>query len=384
MMENCAKGKRSLSKTVRRLETEFSAAVPKIAVLAIGMLFAVTIAQYSAVPADARVSAYSRKPMQKKGKVAPNVEALQKKAFTCYLQRNYLEAAKLFKQCFELDPSDVSVNYYLGASALFANDVKTAEHALCRVVVMSSPDSEFSTLAMKSLKQWRTEFHGIEPYSQLENGRLMRWEKGKGPIKVWVSDGLQLPRGFVGAELDNDKCKALYSMFQRPGFFNQLETVVHYVPSYRDMVKNGINDWGWVASEGIVSFEFTEDPTKADVLYFWCPESGAGSVGRTFYPWTRTSNARCIVHIETEYLRKWGSRVPTELRKTSAHEFGHVLGLNQHSNNINDLMAASGKTISYREMTSFSSNSAVTKNDYATLRALYELPAGDLYSTMGR
>lgn len=27
---------------------------------------------------------------------------------------------------------------------------------------------------------------------------------------------------------------------------------------------------------------------------------------------------------------------------------------------------------------------AVTKNDYATLRALYELPAGDLYTTLGR
>ncbi len=219
---------------------------------------------------------------------------------------------------------------------------------------------------------------------RVENGKLMRWQKGKGPIKVWVSDGLQLPRGFVGPELDTNKCKTLYEMFNRPSFFRQLETVVHYVPQYRDMVKNGINDWGWVASEGIVSFEFVEDPTKADVLYFWCPESGAGSVGRTFYPWTRTPNARCIVHIETEYLRKWGSRVPTELRKTSAHEFGHVLGLTQHSSNIDDLMSGQGKTVSYREMTSFSSNTAVTKNDYATLRALYELPPGDLYTTLGR
>ncbi len=351
---------------------------------ALVLLLSVVVPLWCSLSADARASAPPRKSQKRKGKVAPNVEALQKKAFACYLQRNYVEATKLFKQCFELDPGDVSVNYYLGASALFSNDVKTAEHALCRVVVMSTPNSEFSNLAMKSLKQWRTAFHGIEPYSQVEDGRLMRWEKGKGPIKIWVSDGLQLPRGFVGPELDTEKCKALYSMFQRPGFFRQLETVVHYVPSYRDMVKNGINDWGWVASEGIVSFEFTEDPTKADVLYFWCPESGAGSVGRTFYPWTRTSNARCIVHIETEYLRKWGSRVPTELRRTSAHEFGHVLGLTQHSNNLDDLMAGSGKTVSYREMTSYSSSSAVTKNDYATLRALYELPAGDLYSTMGR
>lgn len=347
--------------------------------IAVGVLFTGTA--IGAKQACARVAPSARK---KAKSAAPNAEALMKKAFGFYLQRNYVEATRLFKQCFALNPDDVSVNFYLGAAALYANDIKTAEHALCRVVVMTSPNSEFSGLAMKSLKQWRREFHGIEPYSQVENGKLMRWEKGKGPIKVWVSDGLQLPRGFVGPELDTNKCKTLYSMFERPGFFRQLETVVHYVPQYRDMVKNGINDWGWVAGEGIVSFEFVEDPTKADVLYFWCPESGAGSVGRTFYPWTRTANARCIVHIETEYLRKWGSRVPTELRKTSAHEFGHVLGLTQHSSNIDDLMSGQGKTVSYREMTSFSSNTAVTKNDYATLRALYELPADDIYTTLGR
>jgi len=337
-----------------------------------------------AVEARATSSAHKSAVHSKTKKVPANIEALQKKAFACYLQRNYVEATKLFKECFALDPGDVSVNYYLGASALFSNDVKTAEHALCRVVVMSPPNSEFGNLAMKSLKQWRTEFHGIEPYSEVENGKLMRWEKGKGPIKVWISDGLQLPRGCVGPELDVDKCKSLYSMFQRPGFFRQLETVVHYVPQYREIVKSGISDWGWVAAEGIISFEFVDDPTKADVLYFWCPESGSGSVGRTFYPWTRTPNARCIVHIETEYLRKWGSRVPTELRKTSAHEFGHVLGLSQHSSNIDDVMSGQGKTVSYREMTSYSTNSAVTKNDYATLRALYELPAGDTYTTLGR
>lgn len=347
--------------------------------IALGVLFTGTA--IGAGPSQARVTPSAHK---KAKNAAPSVAALQKKAFTFYVQRNYVEATKLFKQCFALAPEDVSVNFYLGAAALYANDVKTAEHALCRVVVMTPPNSEFSNLAIKSLKQWRTQFHGIEPYSQIENGKLMRWEKGKGPIKIWVSNGLQLPRGFVGPELDSDKCKSLYSMFQRPGFFNQLETVVHYVPQYRDMVKNGINDWGWVAGEGIVSFEFVEDPTRADVLYFWCPESGNGSVGRTYYPWTMTSNARCIVHIETEYLRKWGSRVPTELRKTSAHEFGHVLGLSQHSTNIDDLMSGQGKTVSYREMTSFSSNTAVTKNDYATLRALYELPAGDLYTTLGR
>lgn len=309
---------------------------------------------------------------------------MQRQAFATYLKRDFVQANKLFKDCYASQPGDVSVNYYLGASALYAGDYKTAEHALCRVVVMSPAGSEFSTLATKSLQQWRSQFQGLEPYTCLTEGKLFRWQKSKGPIKVWVSDGLQLPNGFVGPEMSSDKCKTLYGYFQQPAFFRRLETAVHYVPQYREIVKSGINDWGWCAKEGLISFEFTEDPTKADVLYFWCPQSGGGSVGYTFNPWTNTPNARCIVHIETEYLRKWGSRAPAELRKTSAHEFGHVLGLHQHSPNPNDLMCGQGKMVTYREMTSYSTNSAVTKNDYATLRALYELPPGESYVQQGR
>ncbi len=56
---------------------------------------------------------------RKKAKAAtPNADALMKKAFGFYLQRNYVEATKLFKQCFVLNPDDVSVNFYLGAAAL--------------------------------------------------------------------------------------------------------------------------------------------------------------------------------------------------------------------------------------------------------------------------
>lgn len=314
---------------------------------------------------------------------SPDLATMQKQALQCYMQRNYVEAARLFADCVKKKPRDASLQYYLGTAALFADDIDTAEHALCRVVVMTSPESEWNKLALKTLTDWKRQFHSIKPYSQLEDGELMRWDKSKGPIKVWIADGLQLPPGYVGPELTVEKCRTLYSLFDKPGFFERLSRVEHYVPNYADIVRAGINDWAWVAAEGIIKYEFVDDPRKADVLYFWCPQSGADSVGRTYYPWTGVSRPRAIVHVETDYLRKWGARAPSELRQTSAHEFGHVLGLQQHSPALDDVMAGKGKTISWREKAQYSAASPVNRNDFVTLRALYELPPDNLFETLG-
>ncbi len=314
---------------------------------------------------------------------SPDLATMQKQALQCYMQRNYVEAARLFADCVKKKPRDASLQYYLGTAALYADDIDTAEHALCRVVVMTSPESDWNKLALKTLTDWKRQFHSIKPYSQLENGELMRWDKSKGPIKVWIADGLQLPPGYVGPELTVEKCRTLYSLFDKPGFFEHLSRVEHYVPNYADIVRAGINDWAWVAAEGIIKYEFVDDPRKADVLYFWCPQSGADSVGRTYYPWTGVSRPRAIVHVETDYLRKWGARAPSELRQTSAHEFGHVLGLQQHSPAIDDVMAGKGKTISWRECAQYSAASPVNRNDFVTLRALYELPPDVLFETLG-
>jgi hypothetical protein len=310
---------------------------------------------------------------------ATDLDKLQQKALQLYLVRNYSEACKLFQECVKKKPGDASLQYYLAVSALYSNEMEIAEHALCRVVVMTDPSSEWGKLAAQALKDWKKQFHSIRPYSQLQDGKLMRWDKSEGEIKVWIADGLQLPSGFVGPDLTVDKCRTLYSMFDRPGFFERLSRVDHYVPSYASILKEGINDWAWVQAEGIIKFKFVDDPRKADVLYFWCPQSGADSVGRTFYPWTGVSRARCIVHVETEYLRKWGAQAPKQLRQTSAHEFGHVLGLRQHSSESSDVMCGHGVTVSWMQRAQYSNSSPVTRNDFVTLRALYELPPDELF-----
>ncbi|MBS1957776.1 MAG: hypothetical protein JST89_26560 [Cyanobacteria bacterium SZAS-4] len=301
-------------------------------------------------------------------------------AIRAYQRRDFIHSYELFNQCVKLDPRDSSFQFYLGMSALQLSKFVEAEHALCRVIVMSSPDSEFATIAKQTFKSWRSQFHGIQPYSQVASSNLMRWDKNKGPIKVWVSNGLQLPEGYRGPQLTNEKCKSLYYMIDEPGFTQRLSVVQHYFPEYQQIVKDGVNDWGWIKEEGMGSIEFVEDPRKADVVFFWCAEWGGGHVGMAFFPWKNYDNSRCIAIIETEYLRQLGQRASKELRKTSAHEFGHILGLNVHSDNPDDVMyGAPGKAMTWMESKQYSNASSISRNDFVTLRALYELPPDEMF-----
>jgi len=313
-----------------------------------------------------------------------NPDVLGQQAISAYQRRDFAHAYDLFKQCAKLEPRDSSFQFYLGMSALQLSKYDDAEHALCRVIVMSSPDSEFATIAKQTFKSWKAQFHGIQPYSQVTNSDLMRWDKSKGPIKVWVSNGLQLPEGYRGPELTNEKCKYLYSLIDRADFTQKLTGVEHYFPEYQQIVKDGINDWGWIKEEGMGSIELVDDPRKADVVYYWCAQWGGGHVGMVFYPWRNNDSARCIAIIETEYLRQLGQRASRELRKTSAHEFGHILGLNVHSDNPDDVMyGAPGRAMTWMESKQYSLASSVSRNDFVTLRALYELPPDQTFEPRG-
>lgn len=316
---------------------------------------------------------------KKAKKPSPDQMALEKSALTAFQTGRYGEAEKLFKEAEKENGGDVSVQYYLAISALYAGDMKEAEMALCRVIIMADPESEFGVNARQTLKNYSRQFGVEHPYTQRDPLGILRWDTKKYPIKIWVSNGLVLPKGYIGPQLTGDNVHDLYPMLSTNSFYARLATVEHYVPTYRDVVKQGINDWNFLCAEGLVKFEIVEDPTIADVLIFWCPESGAGSVGRTYYPDLRYEGCRAIIHIETEYMRIWGARATMELRHTAAHEFGHVLGITIHSHDVDDLMHDAGKTISWEESKQYSAASPITRNDYVTLRAIYQLPADQLF-----
>ncbi len=300
-------------------------------------------------------------------------------AFSLLEERKFKEAALLFARCAALDPKDPSVQYYLGVSSLYAEDFKSAERAFCRVVVMTSNDNTFAKNSLRYLKKFH-EFRGVIPYSQESMYGLSRFDRSKGPIKICVTNGLKFPPGYVGAGLTVETCKKLYPYLIRPEFYKRLSTAGDYHGEYASAVMTGINAWSSVMRDCQIKYVYTNDPTRADILVVWCEEEGRGAVGRTFYPWVGIANARCIIHIETKYVKSMANHYAMrEITHTAMHEFGHALGLSNHSMNSADIMFDHGTWVDENDSYKAARYNRPSSNDYVTLRALYELPVSSLY-----
>ncbi len=307
-----------------------------------------------------------------------NLENEKRNALRLLESRKFKESALLFERCAALDPMDPSVQYYLGVSALYSDDFKKAEHAFCRTVVMTSSENTFSKNALLYLKKYH-EFKGMIPYSQASSTGLARWNRSGAPIKIHVTNGLKFPRGYSGGDLTVDTCKTLYPYLIKPEFFKRLSTANEYKVEYKSAVMTGINAWSSAMQDSRIKFQYTDDPCKADILFIWCEEEGRGAVGRTFYPWQGVRNARTIVHIETQFAKAWGGHATREITHIAMHEFGHALGLQNHSGKPDDVMYDHSSGVDENDTYKASRYNRPTLNDFVTLRALYELPASDLY-----
>lgn len=308
-----------------------------------------------------------------------NLENEKRNAFELLESRKFKEAALLFNRCGALDPNDPSVQYYLGISSLYADDYKTAEHAFCRTVVMTSVDNTFSKNALLYLKKYQ-QFKNIAPYSQSSVSGLSRWNRSGAPIKIHVTNGLKFPKGYSGGDMTVDTCKKLYPYLIKPEFFKRLSTANDYKGEYKSAVMTGINAWSAIMKDSRIKFQYTDDPCKADILFVWCEEEGRGAVGRTYYPWQGVKNARAIIHIETKFAKTWGGHGSREITHTAMHEFGHALGLQNHSQNAKDIMYDHGTGVDENDSYSAARYNRPSINDFVTLRALYELPTTDLYT----
>lgn len=161
-------------------------------------------------------------------------------------------------------------------------------------------------------------------YRQIcKNGKIVRWNKSSMPLKVYVEDSKDVPA------------------------------------YYRDVVINAYMAWQR-ASEGIVRFQFVENPSQADMKCYFKNINSAGSIGVHEFG----VNGDKIVSSVVTFSKtdKDGHSIDSkQLYSSALHEIGHSIGLTGNSPSIYDVMYPVG--------TKF--NTEITTRDLKTLALIY-------------
>jgi predicted Zn-dependent protease len=133
-----------------------------------------------------------------------------------------------------------------------------------------------------------------------------------------------------------------------------------------DAVRDGVTDWTDVASPGVPSFRFVDDPGDADIPIVWeAAPSGDWFIAHCVYDvnWAQRRFGVARILVTARYQGREAGL--DELYVTVLHEMGHALGLAGHSPAAGDAMhprAQGARELSAR--------------DRETLRLLYAKPIG--------
>ena len=130
----------------------------------------------------------------------------------------------------------------------------------------------------------------------------------------------------------------------------------------------GFDAWG-AATNGVVRYVVVNSPTDADVSVRFVPESTMpgqpGVVGVTSVVWTRTTLKKATMTLAT------GAETPEQVQSVASHEFGHVLGIEGHSDDSDDMMFPSQTRYYENGMAVPAPARRITGRDLNTLKACY-------------
>ena len=161
--------------------------------------------------------------------------------------------------------------------------------------------------------------------SVASSGKIIRWNKASMPLKVYVQDSADVP-----------------------GY-------------YREVVMSAYKTWQR-ASEGLVSFEFVESPSGADMKCYFKSTDNKKSIGAHAFTLSgdKITDSTIVFNKTDEKNHSLDSK---QLYSSALQEIGHSLGLTGKSKSIYDVMYPIG--------TKF--NTEITQRDLKTLGLLYSV-----------
>lgn len=161
-------------------------------------------------------------------------------------------------------------------------------------------------------------------YRQIcKNGRIVRWNKSSMPLSVYVQDTKDVPE------------------------------------YYREVVMNAYLAWQR-ASEGVVRFQFVEDPSQADMKCYFKSGSNNESIGVHEFSVNGNKITNSVITF-SKADKNGHSHDSKQLYSSALQEVGHSIGLTGSSPSIYDVMYPVG--------TKF--NTEITTRDLKTLALVY-------------
>lgn len=205
--------------------------------------------------------------------------------------------------------------------------------------------------------------------------KLVRWEPRHMPLRVWISPGKKMPEepiSVINAQRPNE---VLNLLMQDPAQLLKLPQCQGWSPEMNTAAKEGIEQWREFQNEGLLSFEFVDDPALATVFLFWAErfsgDEGVGGVSTGGNTVAVLYDANDVRSKEASLGRALQNMPPVvielqtrsdsfeQLQARAAHEFGHALGIKEHSPYNQDLMCVNGIA------------KYLSASDKATIRWLY-------------
>lgn len=304
-----------------------------------------------------------------------------------YKQRDFKSAAQYFKRAIAEGKNNAKTYLYLGHSYSGFNDRVRAVQAYSEIA-QKFPGTDEGKLALSCLQRldpnaarrfatpatspaaaaaFKASLGTIPP--TVPGSIKRRWLATAFPLRIYVSEGLQLPPGMNGRTLSKPEYATVSQMFKNTDSFRTFPRNSKYTMEDRNNVYGGLAMWN---GERTVPFTQTNSPADADVLVFFTDDLDGNKAGVCAYPYEyRQPNIiQMKIGDKAEYDKEdWNKRE----RLIAAHEFGHAFGLD-HSPDVNDVMYET-EGMSEKDWSGYSAR-PLSEGDKAALKAQYSKTPG--------
>lgn len=264
-----------------------------------------------------------------------------------FYRKNYHKAYSDLKAALKKDPNNVNCRYYLSQTLIHTGNFTEAKNEYVRIIKISplSKAAEFSRLGLAKIKKYELSLKEKKNYDSINSGfgdnyiknalvkgQVIRWDKSKMPLKVYVDKA-----GNSHLPIVKSAFKEWISKVGKPFAY-----IIVNNPKFADI--------------NILFIDSLLSKTNTEKTYHYIAGLTTPKI---------TDNYLESVQIKLATIKPNSvKRSEIELYNTTIHEIGHSLGIYGHSDKKTDIMFPVENNLKKRKL---------SQRDINTIKMLYYL-----------